>query len=120
MTGEREEVLGRVGIPAKKRSRLHAALDSVESGGNQPRVNEIRIGVATGKSALDPKGRTVPHDAIAHRAVVVAPGDAGGRKASLSIALVRIDRGREEERQRGRVLDQPSNRVPKGLGGPDR
>src|SRR6185312_12248537 len=89
----------------QRRREAQLVLDPVDAGGDHRREREVRVDVAAGNPRLDPKPLSMPDDAKAAGAVVVAPGERRRRPAAGRIALVRVDRRREEDRELLRARD---------------
>src|SRR5690348_2766320 len=105
--GGRKRLCARVGVRVadQLRPRVGAALDAVKPGGEQGRVAEIRVYVGARYPALGAPRLPVADDTKARRAVVAGPGDRGRGPALGRIALVGVDRRREEQRE----LPDPSS-----------
>ncbi len=103
----RREPLGvrLVGVALQRRRRLQPLLDPVEAGRDHRRERQVGIDVAAGDPRLDAPRLAVADDPVAARPVVVAPRERGRRPASRRVALVRVDRRREEDRQLLRARD---------------
>src|SRR6185436_10298798 len=86
-------------VALQLRAGVGAVLDAVEPRGEQGRVAEIGVHVGAGYPALDAPRGPVADDPEAAGAVVAAPRDRGGRPALRGVALVRVDRGSDEQGQ---------------------
>src|SRR6202795_1370854 len=65
----------------------------------QRREREVRVGVGARNARLGPQVLAVADNAETARAVVVAPRQRGRRPASGGVPLVRVDGGREKNRE---------------------
>ena len=72
-------------------------LDPVQAGRDDRREGEVRVDVAARDPRLDALRRAVADDAEAARAVVPPPRERRRRPAPGRVALVRVDRRREED-----------------------
>src|SRR5438105_8492897 len=88
-----------VRVALERRRQLEPLLDAVEPRRDQRRERQVRVDVTARNPGLDPRRGPVADDAETAGAVVVAPGQRRRRPRSGRVALVRVDRRREEERE---------------------
>src|SRR3954452_5304560 len=88
-----------VRVPLERRRQLERILDAVEAGCQDGREGKVGIDVAARDSRLRPQALAVADDAEAAGAVVVPPREGRRRPASRGVALVGVDRRREEDRE---------------------
>jgi hypothetical protein len=108
--------IGLVGIAVERRRRLELVLDPMEPCGDHGGEREIRIDVSARDPRLDAARRTVTDEPEPARPVVVAPGERRRCPAPGGVALVRIDRRREEDRELGEAGDHPREEAVEELG----
>src|SRR5947209_8800484 len=94
-----------VRVSLERGPELELVLDPVQPGGEQRRERKIRVRVGAGDARLRAQRRSLADDAEAARAIVVSPRERRRRPAPGGEALVRVDRGRDEDREIGRVRD---------------
>src|SRR5207244_11262194 len=83
--------------------QLQLLFDAAQTGREERREAKVGVDVRARDPRLGAQVLAVTHDAKAARAVVVAPRKRGGRPAAGGVSLVRVDVGREEDPQFGRV-----------------
>src|SRR6188472_3971002 len=96
-----------VGVSLERGREPELVLDPVEARRDHRCEREIRVDVAARDPRLDAEPLPVSDDAKAARSVVVPPGERRRRPASRRVALVRVDRRREEDRELLRAGDLP-------------
>src|SRR5205807_8749835 len=95
----------------ERRRQLEPLLDAVEPRRDQRRERQVRVDVTARNPGLDPRRGPVADDAETAGAVVVAPGQRRRRPRSGRVALVRVDRRREEERELTRAGDPAGEKL---------
>src|SRR5262245_38046586 len=108
--------VGLVRVALERRLELEALLDAVQARGEQRGEREVRVRVGAGDASLRAQRVAVPDDAEAARAVVVAPRECRRRPAPGGVALVRVDRRREEDRELARARDLPGDELLEDVG----
>src|SRR5439155_15693663 len=99
--------VGFVGVALEGRRQLELPFDSAQTGRDDRREREIRVDVAPGNPRLDALRASMSDDAKPARAVVVPPGERRRRPAAGRVALVRVDRRREKDRELLEACDLP-------------
>src|SRR5213078_1661950 len=92
-------------VALERRRQLELLLDPVQAGGEQRGEGEVGVDVAARDPRLGPQRLAVADDAKGAGAVVMPPGERGRRPRARGVALVRVDRRREEEREFPRARD---------------
>src|SRR5262249_9134130 len=103
-------------IPLQLRTGIGLVLDPVEPRRQQRREGEVRVRISPRDSALHAPRLAVADDAEAAGAVVTSPGDGGGSPALCRVALVGVDRGRDEQRELLDVVAHTAEEVPEDVG----
>src|SRR5256714_8504517 len=101
-----------VRVAVGRRRQLELLLDPVQAGGEQHGEREVRIDVTARDPRLDAQRRSTSHDPEAAGAVVATPRERRRRPRAGRVALVRVDRGREEDRELARARDLAGEVLP--------
>src|SRR5581483_11875389 len=105
----------RVHVAHERLGRLGPRCDAVEPACQQCRQREVRVAVRAGDAALDAGVLALAHHPEPGGSVVAAPGDAGGRPRAVDVALVGVDRRREQRHHVGDMsetaADEPAQLV---------
>ena len=94
-----------VRVALERRRQLELVLDPVEAGRDQRREREVRVDVAARDPRLDPQRRPWPTMRKPHVRLSCPQASVVGAQRAGRVALVRVDRRREEDRQLARARD---------------
>lgn len=109
--GDAGEMLGGVDVAGEDGGRFDLVGDAVETGGEGGGVGEVGVAVGARNAAFDAQALTLPDDAEAGGAVVVAPGEARRRPGSVLEPFVGVHGGGVKDHEFGRVFDPAAQEV---------
>ena len=114
--GERLRLGLLVGVALQLRARVDLVLDSVEPRSEQRGVAQVGVHIGARDAALGAARLAVADDAEPAGAIVATPRDRRRRPALGGIALVGVDRGRDEQRQLADVVAHAAQVVAEDVG----